>query len=108
MRALSDRIAGMIVVVLALITMIAAVTANVHLEQTTACQAQFNQSYREALAERTDAATKERNAQRTLVLAVSDADPSNNRAALDAYRTALDRADAQRHAHPVPSLRVCR
>lgn len=108
MRASSDRFVGLVVVAVAVITMIAAVSANVHLEHATACQAQFNQTYRDALAQRTDAATEEREAQLQLVIAVSDADPGNNRAALDAYRAVLDRADGQRAANPVPTLRVCR
>lgn len=108
MRTSSDRYLGLVVVLIAVLTMFTAVSANVHLEHATACQAQFNQTYRDALAQRTDAATEEREAQRQLVIAVSDADPGNNRAALDAYRSVLDRADAQRSANPVPTLRMCR
>lgn len=99
---------GVVILLLAAVTMVTAVSADVRMQRAVACQAQFNQDYRAALAERTTAANDERGAQRNLLSAITDTDPSNNRPALDQYRAILDAADAQRAANPVPVVRECR
>lgn len=62
-----------------------------------ACQTHLNTEYRKALKIRTDAASREREAQRTLLTNPITAESTR------AYLDVLDDADRERDANPIPS-----
>lgn len=100
MRVWSQRVIGLVVIVMAVITMITSVSVNLRLERVTQCQAQFNADYRQALAERVDAANQEREAQRILIVSITRG--TDDQQALNGYLSALDAADANRRENPLP------
>lgn len=108
------QLIGLVVVILAAITMIMAVAVNRRLEVSISCQAQYNAEYRNALTERTEAANEERIAQRQLIVAITQnasTDPAvrknQSRDALSTYLTSLNDADRKRDQNPLPAPRRC-
>lgn len=69
-----------------------------------ACQVQVNSVFREALTLRTDAGTRERQAQREFLAAVLDGVTADE---LATYNRALDEADRDRAYAPLPSVPRC-
>lgn len=109
-----ERVIGLVVVVLATITMVVAVSVNSRLERVISCQAQFNSEYGAALTERTQAADQERAAQRKLLVTILSAPPSDpptraalSRQAMSEYINALNSADSRRNQNPLPHQRQC-
>ena len=113
-RFTAQQVIGIVVVILAAITMVIAVSGNMRLEASISCQAAFNNEYRNALAERTRAADEERIAQRTLIVAITQStgnDPvarrNQSRDALNTYLSSLNDADHKRDQNPLPPPRRC-
>lgn len=96
---------GILILIMSTYTMISGVVSAQHDRQVTACQAQLNDSFREALIQRSDSATLERAGQRKLLLIQLDTSatiPERQQAIRD-YISSLDAADKQRSDFPLPS-----
>lgn len=104
-------VAGIAILLLVVITMVIAVSANARLQGTIACQAQFNTTYRDALVERNEATDQERQAQRTLLLTFVARNPSSTpqqqETAIQNYLAVLAQSDQKRAANPLPSMNTC-
>lgn len=68
-----------------------------------ACQTKLNTQFRLALKIRTDAATREREAQRTLLTSPPAKDAAEAKARVESYLKVLDQADRERDANPLPA-----
>lgn len=66
------------------------------------CQTELNTQFRIALKLRTDAATREREAQRELLTGPPARDPATARERVQNYLNVLDEADRERDANPLP------
>lgn len=96
---------GILILIMSTYTMISGVVSAQHDRQVTACQAQLNDAFREALIQRSDAATQERSEQRRLLLIQlnpSSSIPERKQAIID-YVGSLDAADKQRNDFPLPT-----
>lgn len=100
-----ERVIGIVVVVLAVVTMLISVSVNAQLESVTACQSAFNANYRQALADRTEVANREREAQRTLIVSITQG--GNDQQALNEYLNALNVSNANRRDNPLPTRANC-
>lgn len=98
---------GVIVLILIGIGMTSLVSGNSRVEEVVACQTRFNEEYSRGLNERSDAAKKERNAQRELLTVNLDpnATEEDRANAVRTYLETLNVADAQRNNAPIPVLR---
>jgi hypothetical protein len=76
-----------------------------HVQSVSSCQAEANDAFRAALAQRTDASAKERAAQRQLFNVVLNpaSSPADRLKASQNYYAGLIAADAQRNEHPLPT-----
>lgn len=68
-----------------------------------ACQTELNTQFRLALKIRTDAASREREAQRTLLTGPPVKDAAEAKARVQHYLDVLDEADRERDANPLPA-----
>jgi len=66
------------------------------------CQTELNTAFRLALKIRTDAASREREAQRELLTGPPTKDPAVAKARIEGYLKVLDEADRERDANPLP------
>lgn len=113
-RISRDALFGIVIVVLAVLTVASSVLATWQLSAATQCQEQFNNQYRAALEVRSDAAARVRAAQRTFIQAISErpADPQQaalqRQAAISTYLAALDDADRRAGENPIPDVNPCR
>ena len=101
-----DRIIGVVVIVLSLVSITAAAITIHRQSEQVACQTRFNQAFAASLEQRAEAATKEREAQRVLLTGTYTT-PEEGAAARLQYLRALDDADDQRAASPLPPQPVC-
>lgn len=68
------------------------------------CQSQLNSAFRDSLTSRTDAASRERAAQRAFLVSLTqDTTPAQGQKAFSDYLHALDDADADRANNPLPA-----
>lgn len=68
------------------------------------CQSHLNAAFRDALSARTDAASRERSAQRTFLTSLTqDSTTAQRQEAYEDYLHALDDADADRANNPLPA-----
>lgn len=105
-RTISDTWLGIILVMLALVTVLGLTISNQQTEARIRCQTQFNSAFISALEERSAAARSERQAQRDLLTAVA-VPRADIPEALSRYRVSLDRADAERSRNPYPAINQC-
>lgn len=102
----TDKVVGAIVIVMSMVSVIvSAISTHQQSEQVT-CQSAFNAVFAAALDQRSDAATKERQAQRVL-LTTPYTTPTDWAASKDQYLEALDQADEQRNENPLPDRPAC-
>lgn len=101
---IGSRIFGVVLVVLALLSVILGAAYVNRQSDIVTCQNEYNRAFASALAERNEAAGRERAGQRQLLDAALG--PNRDRAALNEayqqYRALLAGADAQRDANPLP------
>jgi uncharacterized membrane protein len=102
----ADNLIGIIVAGLAVISVVVAAFTITRQQNAVECQTTFNLAFTDALTQRTEAATEERAAQRTL-LTTQATTPEERRAGLDRYLQALDRADNRREENPLPLRPRC-
>lgn len=106
-----EHIVGIVVVILAAITMVTAVASAARLQSVTECQSHFNTTYRNALAERTESTAKVRQAQVDMVVELgapgSDLNSPEVRKYLNIYRDVLRQDDQARLANPLPPTVRC-
>lgn len=101
----TERVIGIVVVILAVVTMVTSVSVNARLENVISCQAAFNANYRQALADRNEATNQERDAQRKLILSITQG--GNDQQALTEYLDALNATNANRAENPLPLRTNC-
>ncbi|GAA0632402.1 hypothetical protein GCM10010174_61830 [Kutzneria viridogrisea] len=100
---------GVALIVLAALSTVSGVIVTVREHQQIECQAGVNGALSKALRERSDAASKERQAQLALFSALLDpgATPESRRAALATYYEQYKAADSARDANPLPDASTC-
>lgn len=105
-----ERAAGVVLVILAAVTLVTAAASARQLQAVTECQTSYNNALRDLLDQRSAATTRVRTAQREFITALSapGVDTLDDaRPALDRYRTAIV-ADADEREHtPVPAPPNC-
>lgn len=101
-RGMADRVVGLVVVIMAVVSVIAMSISINRQERIATCQADFNTRFAAALQERNDAAARERAAQRELLTSNGD-----RRAAIDEYLRGLAEADQARAENPLPARPTC-
>lgn len=102
---LSQRIVGVIILLLALMTLGSTVYYNYVQRATTRCQAQFNEKFIEQLNARNRIADNDRESLSNLVKAVTNArSREDSHKALENYLRTKEKNDAERREHPLPSL----
>lgn len=94
-----------VVIVAQSVYLVTYVRAQREVQDQLVCQSQVNTAFREALTVRTESAGRERDAQRKLLTALSEP-PSREQfqRAYEDYFTALDQADRDRDANPLPDF----
>lgn len=101
---IGSRLFGAALVVLAVLSVLLGAVYVDRQSDIVACQNEYNRRFSAALAERNEAAARERDGQRQLLDAALG--PNRDRAALGEayrqYRSLLAQADAQRNANPLP------
>ena len=100
------RAIGVLVLVMAVVSVCTAAVTIDRQSALVACQTEFNQRFVASLEGRAASATQERAAQRTL-LTTQYTTPEAWQVAKAAYLQALDRADAYRDANPLPEQPRC-
>lgn len=100
----TEQLFGVVLVVLAVLSVVGVGLQTWRLNEATTCQAAFNDAYTEALRKRTSAAATERNAQRELLLTMlNQPTPDKARDALQTYLDSLARADQVRTDAQIPT-----
>lgn len=102
----TDHVIGVLVVLLAVLSVAFMAVSINRQEEAVACQARFNERFTAALRERSDAAAVERAAQRDLLTSVITPG-DDHRGAIQRYLDGLAAADAQRDATPLPARPDC-
>lgn len=108
-RSRTDVVVGVLLLILAVISVSTMSVSLTSQERVVECQARFNEAFSNALRERVDAANQERAAQRQMLSAVLD--PNGTRetrlAALESYDKSLAEADTNRSENPLPDRPRC-
>lgn len=98
-----SRAAGLILIVLALVTSVITIVTATRQHHLAECQAEYNVRFAEALRARQAATDSDRDALDAMIFTVTTAkDRDTVRNALDTYVSTRRRADAYRAAHPLP------
>ncbi|GAA3070713.1 hypothetical protein GCM10010464_38700 [Pseudonocardia yunnanensis] len=109
-RHLGSRLVGVLLVVLAVLSVLTGATFIDRQADIAACQNEYNRQFAAALTERNVASAREREGQRQLLDAAlrprDDLDAAALTAAYQRYLAILAAADAQREANPLP-VRAC-
>lgn len=79
-----------------------------HLQDVTACQAQYNEDFRVALSRRLQASDDEADAQRNLLRTITSTPNGDSSAAIGRYLVALDDLEKARAQNPLPKRTDCR
>lgn len=105
-----EVIAGLLLLILVIATMVNAANAKQRLADITACQTQLNTEYRALLDQRSNSAGALREAQLAYVDALAQAGTNESqavKAALGRFRDAVRADIAARQGHPVPARTSC-
>lgn len=102
-----DRALGIIIIVLAAVSVTFVAVQTMRLSDVTECQAEYNEAYTEAIKARSEAAREERQAQRVLWTTVLNAEiPVEQKvAAFQVWLKSLDTADRARDRAVLPTRR---
>jgi hypothetical protein len=109
-RLHAPRIAGVVLIVLAVLSTVSGVIVTIREHNRIQCQANVNGAFSHALIERSDASDTERHALRDMIGVILDpkATPQAKKDALTAYYDGLQKADTTRAANPLPDASTCR
>lgn len=102
----TQRGIGLVLVLVAVVSVLLVYARTEELRRLTACQADYNEAFKQANNEHTEAAKQDRAAIRVFLQAL--AATRDQQARTDAYQTylrSLDEADARRSSHPIPTER---
>ena len=101
----SQRIVGIVVLVLAMTTVGSTAYYNHEQRQITECQAEFNSQFIDQLRERNTISESDRESLAKLVKSVTNSTSrEESRKALEDYLKTKDKNDAERREHPYPGL----
>lgn len=102
-----ERWLGAVIVVMSIVSVVMVAVQTARLSDATECQASYNEAYTKSIQARSDAARKERQAQRTLLVTLLSGPitPEQRRDAFNTYLANLDKADQQREDAAIPNRR---
>lgn len=99
-----QRYSGIVLLVLALLSVGQGVYFTYQNRQITSCQADYNQQFAAQLAARSEISESDRESLAELFDTWLTKDPKNARQALEDYIKTKERNDEQRKKHPLPEL----
>lgn len=102
-----QRILGAVLVIMSVISVSVVAVQTERLSEVTECQAEYNSAYTKGLEQRSNAARRERQAQRDFLTSflTKRLTEAQGRAVFERYLNSLDSADREREAARVPKRR---